>query len=365
MAQDRRWVQRLVDEERAPALWLGIVAVAAVAWANLVGPDTVHAVRTFGSSVMPLETFTSEGLLTVFFFVAGLELRHELTKGSLNSLRAAAIPVIAAACGMLAPALLFLATAPQGASAAWGVPMATDLPLALALIGIAGRGLPAEFRAFLLSLAIVDDALSILVIAIAFGTAPSLLWLGVTALLVVGYATVQRRSTGMAGVIALIAWLAMLHTGIHPTVLGVVLGLTTTHKTDALQQRWQPFSAFVAVPAFAALSLAVPLVSEDVNGPLIGSLVFARIAGKPLGIWAGAMAAKAVLRPRGAMPGRMYAAAGAVAGLGFSVSLLFADLSLRDPLLGQTKFAVVVTLVVATVVGTLAIRPLRSDATER
>lgn len=365
MAQDRRWVQRLIDEERAPALWLAAVAVLAVAWANIVGPEAVHSVRMLGSSVMPLEAFVSEGLLVIFFFVAGLELRHELTKGSLNNARAAAIPVIAAALGMLTPALLFIATAPRGARGAWGVPMATDLPLALALVGIAGRGLPSEFRAFLLSLAIVDDALSILVIALAFGTAPSLLWLGVTALLVVAYATAQRRSTRLAGVIAVLAWLAMLRTGIHPTVLGVVLGLTTTRHTDALRERWQPFSAFIAVPAFVALALAVPLSSEDVNGPLIGSMLFARIIGKPLGIWVGAMAARALLRPRGTMPGRLYAAAGSVAGLGFSVSLLFADLSLHDPLLGQTKFAVVVTLAAATVVGSVALRPLHAEATGR
>ncbi len=365
MAQDRRWVQRLIDEERAPALWLGIVAIAAIAWANIVGPETVHAVRAFGSSVMSLEAVVSEGLLVVFFFVAGLELRHELTKGSLNSVRAAVIPVVAAALGMLTPAAIFLATAPHDANAAWGVPMATDLPLALALVGIAGRGLPPEFRAFLLSLAIVDDALSILVIAVAFGRTPSLPWLAATALLVIGYATVQRRSTRLAGIIAVLAWLSMLRTGIHPTVLGVILGLSTTQGTDRLRERWQPFSAFIAVPAFAALSLAVPLSREDVNGPLIGSLLAARIVGKPLGIWVGAMATRAILRPRGAMRGRMYLAAGSVAALGFSVSLLFADLSLSEPLLGQTKLAVVATLVAATIVAALALRPLRAGATGR
>ncbi len=365
MAQDRRWVQRLIDEERAPAVWMTIVAVATMGWANIVGAHTVHAVQRFGASVMPLEAVVSEGLLVVFFFVAGLELRHELTHGSLNTLRAAALPVIAAALGMLTPALIFVATAPAGASAAWGVPMATDLPLALALLAIAGRGLPTEFRAFLLSLAIVDDALSILVVAAVFGSALSLPWLGATALLVLAYMVAERRSGWVSGPIAVLAWLAMLRTGIHPTVLGVVLGLVTTRSTDAIRERWQPFSAYIAVPAFVAVSLAIPVGAEDVNGPLIGSLVAARVVGKPLGIWLGASVAKALLRPRGAMPGRMYAAAGSVAGLGFSVSLLFADLSLDDPLLAQTKLAVILALLAAAVVGSLAIRPLRREARGR
>lgn len=363
--RDTRWVQRLIDEERAPALWLLIAAILGIAFANLAPRSALDQVLSFGPASMPLSHFAGEGLLVVFFLVAGLELRHELTVGSLNTPRAAAVPIIAAAFGMVVPALLFIALGPDLARAAWGVPMATDLPIALALLAVAGRGLPAAFRAFLLSLAIVDDALSILVVAIAFGSHVSLPWLLGTAVLVGVYARTVRRSGVRATIVALAAWLAMLQTGIHPTVLGVALGLSTSRDVDAIRERWQPVAAYVAVPMFVAIALAIPVEPGSLDPHLIGALSAARILGKPLGIWLGALLAVHLLRPDEVLPGRLYAAAGSVAGVGFSVSVLFADLTLEGSDLFATLLAVLIALAASALVAVGALRTLRSSYQDR
>lgn len=335
---DRRWVQRLVEEERLPALLLVLAGVVGLVYANIFGRTAPHL----------------DVVLVIFFFVAGLELRHELTVGALTEVRTALVPVFAAAFGMAVPALLFLALAPTDADAAWGVPMATDLPLALALLAVLGRGLPVEFRAFLLSLAIVDDVLSILVIAVRFGSNVSFGWLILVAACVIGYARASHSLLQFALAIGSIA--AMLQTGIHVTVVGVILGLATTHDVDATRDRWQPVSAYIAVPLFIFSALAVEV--STLNGPLVTAVTVARVVGKPVGILLGAAIAIALLRPSERLPWTSYGVAGSVAGLGFSVSMLFAELSLDGSLLVATKLAVVIALVIAAVIAAVALRTM-------
>ena len=364
-SSDRNWVQRLIAEEKSAAALLLLAGLAGLVAANVFGATRIDSMlhpRVLGQ-VLDLPWFASDGLLAVFFFVAGLELRHELTRGALTSVRDAAVPVIAAAFGMIVPAMLYLALSPVAARSAWGVPMATDLPLALALVAVVGRGLPLTFRAFILSLAIVDDALSIVVIAIVFGGSLSLLWCGITTLLVLLYARAQQRSGKLAAVFALSAWFTMLHTGIHATVLGVILGLVTSRRTDSVRNRWQPFAALVAVPLFVMMALAVPLSAADVDGALISAVTVARIAGKPLGILIGAMLAIAVFRPSTSMRPRAYAAAGSVAAMGFSVSMLFAELGLDERLFAKSSVAILFALMVSAPLGALALRGLRQSAT--
>lgn len=336
---DRNWVQRLIDEEQLPALLLLVAGIAGLLYANV-----------FGGAVPHLDI-----LLVVFFFVAGLELRHELTHGALTEVRTALVPVFAAAFGMLVPAVLYFALAPGDARAAWGVPMATDLPLALALLAVLGRGLSLEFRAFILTLAIVDDVLSIIVVAVRFGSSISIAWLLLVVMCVVGYARIPLPLIKF--VCAVIGVIAMTRTGIHVTVLGVVLGLATTRDVDAMRDRWQPVSAYIAVPLFIFSALAVEV--SVLSGPLITAITTARIVGKPLGILLGAAIAIALLRPRDRLSWHAYGVAGSVAGIGFSVSMLFAELSLDGSLLTETKLAVVIALVLATVTASVALRTMR------
>lgn len=364
---ERRWVQRLIAEEKSAALILLLAGIVGLVAAQLLGPTGIASVMhpSIAGWQLDLPWFAADGLLVVFFFVAGLELRHEFTDGSLQSPRQAAVPVVAAALGMIVPAALFLALAEPGTTGAWGVPMATDLPLALALVAVLGRGLPLQFRAFILSLAIVDDSLSILVIAVVFGGSISIVWLLVTAALVAAYAWVQARSGQAALAVAVVAWLAMLQTGIHATVLGVALGLITSARTDQLRDRWQPVAGLLAVPLFVGTSLAVPLSSADVDGGLITAITIARIVGKPAGILLGALIAVRIFHPAESLAARYYLVAGSVAALGFSVSMLFAELGLEGSLLPASKLAILVAMAISALVGAVALLGLRrSSATE-
>lgn len=362
---ERRWVQRLISEEKPAAAVLLLAGLLGLIAAQVLGSDGINAVlrpRVNGFT-LDLPWFAADGLLVVFFFVAGLELRHEFSRGSLTNIRSAAVPLVAAAFGMAVPALLFVGVARSAADSAWGVPMATDLPLALALVAVAGRGLPQSFRAFILSLAIVDDAFSILVIAVVFGGSLSLTWCLLTCALVALYAWVQPRSGALSLVVALAAWLAMLHTGIHPTVLGVALGLSTRARADALREAWQPIAGFVAVPAFVATSLAVPLAFTDFDAGLVGAITIARVVGKPLGILVGALIAIRICRPAAPLSAKFYAVAGSVAGLGFSVSMLFAELGMDASLLRASKLAIVCAMLISGLVGYLALAGLRRSVT--
>ncbi len=366
MADDRRWVDRVIREEKPAAVMLVIAAALGLGLTGIIGYQHVGPFLhdRHGLLNLSLAGFIEDALLPVFFFIAGLELRHELTRGSLASVRQAAVPVVAAAAGMAMPALLFALIAPTAAKGAWGVPMATDIPLSLAVISVAGVGLPGAFRAFILSLAIVDDMLSILVIAVAFGRTPSLLWLLATAALAWLYSRAITRSPAVAGVIAVVAWLAMLHTGVHPTVLGAVLGLLTATRGDLLRERLQPWSSWVILPLFIATSLAIPLHTSSVDWQLVGAVTAARIIGKPAGIALGALVVVALLRPRRRLNAVGYLLAGTTAGLGFSVSMLFAELSLSGPLLQATKLAVLAALGTAAIVAFGAMRALRSRVAE-
>lgn len=336
---DRRWVQRLIEEEKLPALLLLVAATSGLLYANAFGGRVPHL----------------DAVLLVFFFVAGLELRHELTHGALTEVRTALVPAFAAAFGMLVPASLYLALSPGAASAAWGVPMATDLPLALALLAVFGRGLPLDFRAFILTLAIVDDVLSIIVVAVRFGGSVSVGWLLVVALLVAGYA--RASSPVIRFICAAVSIWAMFNTGVHVTVLGVALGLATSRNVDATRDRWQPVSAYFAVPVYIFSALAVPV--SAINGPLSTAITIARVIGKPTGILLGAAFAIALLRPSKRLPWSSYLAAGVVAGVGFSVSMLFAELSLSGNLLTEAKLAVLIALVVSVITAATVLRTMR------
>ena len=167
----RRWLRRVIEDETHAAWLLLLAAASGVVLAQMLS-DLPRLLTEAQIPVLGLSLthFAADGLLAVFFFVAGLELRHELTVGSLNSIRQAAVPLVSAATGMLVPATLFLLAGSPELDRAWGVPMATDLPIALVLVAAFGRHLPLSLRAFLLSLAIADDAGSVLIVALAFGS---------------------------------------------------------------------------------------------------------------------------------------------------------------------------------------------------
>jgi NhaA family Na+:H+ antiporter len=192
---------------------------------TVVGPAAIHLDLT-------LETWAKDGLLAIFFFVAGLELKRELVVGSLSNPAQAALPVVAALGGMVVPAAVFLAVAgrTEGAAQGWAVPMATDIAFALAVLAVVGSHLPSSLRAFLLTLAVVDDMGAITVIALVYTETFELLPFLAAVALLAGYAFLQRRRVRAWWVyvpLALTTWYFMHEAGIHATVAGVLLGLLT------------------------------------------------------------------------------------------------------------------------------------------
>ncbi|WP_433870980.1 Na+/H+ antiporter NhaA [Saccharopolyspora sp. CA-218241] len=329
-----------------------------------VGPEALHLHLTIGD-------WAKDGLLAIFFFVAGLELKRELVVGELADRKAAALPVIAALGGMVVPALVAfgIGHGNPGASTAWAIPMATDIAFALGVLSLTGSWLPTAARVFLLSLAVVDDLGAIIVIAVLFTDGLSLLWLVTAVVLCVAYwfAQHKRITTPWLYVpLAIAVWIAVHSTGVHATIAGVVLGLLTRVKRDPgeetapsarLEHRLQPWSAGVVVPVFAFFAAGVPVDGEALTSisqdPISIAVIVGLVVGKVVGIVGTAMLG--VKLGLGSKPNGVswwdLSALGFLGGVGFTVSLLIAELSLSGDAAERAKAAVLIASVLASLLG--------------
>lgn len=353
---------------------LGATVVALV-WANSPLGDVYDALR--GWQVGPeflhlhlsLETWAKDGLLALFFFVAGLELKRELVIGELSDLRAAALPIIAAVGGMIVPAVIAVVVGGQGIGTAWAVPVATDIAFALAVLAITGSGLPSTARVFLLSLAVVDDLGAIALIAILY--TDKIDWIAAAAvvvlLVVYWYAQRRRVRTPLLYVpLAVATWGAVHAVGVHATLAGVALGLLTRVRADddeeqapaaRLEHRLQPWSAGFAVPVFALFAAGVPINAHALGAvftePVPLAVLVGLVLGKAAGIGGFSYAAVRfglARRPR-ELGLRDIAAVAVLGGVGFTVSLLIAELSLKGPSADEAKAAVLVASAIAALLG--------------
>lgn len=334
--------------------------------------------------------WASEGLLAVFFFVIGLELTREFQVGELRRFKTAVVPMAGAVGGMLAPALIYVginAASTQGDASGWAIPTATDIAFAVTILGLAARGLPLAIRAFLLTLAVVDDLLAILIIAVFFSGGIQWWWLAAAAAGVVMFAVMTRtmmrpvllRRTLM-GAVAVATWVAMLNAGVHATLAGVALGLTVPAVThggsgddgaeslaERYERRWRPLSAGLAVPVFALFSAGVvvnpELLSSALRDPVAWGIFFGLVVGKPLGITA---ATWLLCRFTGAtlargVSWRAIVSVSLLGGIGFTVSLLIGSLAFADShRVAEVVVAVLFASVVSAVMGTVALRSLRA-----
>jgi NhaA family Na+:H+ antiporter len=263
-------VADVLRRETVGGVLMLVAAAVALLWANVAGASYEHVLHV-RLGPLDLEHWSADGLLAIFFFVAGLELKRELTVGTLARPAQALVPVVAAVCGMAVPALVCLAInlGPGGRPTAWAVPMATDIAFALAILAVVAPGLPPGLRAFLLTLAIVDDLGSILVIATVFTDRVALGWLAGAALVAVLWWLLQRRRVRgwyLYVPLGLVCWWCVHESGVHATIAGVALGLLSRgSRTDpqaplnAWEHRWRPVSAGFAVPLFALFAAGVAL----------------------------------------------------------------------------------------------------------
>ena len=339
-------------------------ALVGIAWANSPWGEEYLDLRHLDLGPLSVEHWAADGALTLFFFVAGLELKRELTVGSLRRPADAAVPVMAAACGVAVPALVYLAVnANGGRPEGWAVPAATDIAFALAVLAVVGSNLPTALRAFLLTLAVVDDLVVIAIIAVFFTDSLDLAWLAVAVVALAGWTILQRtRVTAWSAYLplALLAWWAVHESGIHATVAGVALGLLTrTAYAERLEHALSPVSSAVAVPFFALMSAGVVLSGggQLVRDPVVLGVVAGLVLGKPVGVllggWSVARFSRAELDP--SIGWRDIAGVALLAGIGFTVSLLVSDLSFAGTERDAAKTAVLAGSLVSAVLGALAL----------
>jgi Na+:H+ antiporter, NhaA family len=365
--QDVTTIAEILRLETVGGALMLAAATAALIWAGVDFESYLHF-QHIEIGPLSLQHWAADGALTIFFFVAGLELKRELTEGSLSKPSQALVPIVAAACGMIAPALVYLAinaAAPTGRLQGWAVPMATDIAFALAILAVVGRSLPASMRAFLLTLAIVDDLGAILVIATVFTENVSLLWLlGALVLAGLWWLLQNRRVGGWWWWVPLgvLCWWCMYQAGVHPTIAGVLLGLLTrgsikdpSAPLDRWEHMWRPVSAGVAVPVFAFLSAGVPIsimaFRESAADPVAIGIAAGLVVGKIIGIFGGAYLTARFTRAELAqdLRWRHVFDVSVLGGVGFTVALLVAELAFtKDPDIQEhAKTAVLVGSLIA------------------
>ena len=314
--------------------------------------------------------------MSIFFFVVGLEIKRELTSGHLATLKKAMLPFVAAIGGMAFPALIYLAIAGQVAPGGWGVPVATDIALAVGLLTMIGPSVAASLRSFLLALAVIDDIGAILIIAFVYSTGINFSWL-VAALLSIAFIAILKKARVTSMIVyslfAFTLWFSLYKTGVHPTLAGVILGLLTpniarqqTNLDDIedgsvsviewLEHKFHPVSTFIVVPVFAFANTGVVITSESIKTAsqslIAWGIFFGLVIGKPLGVLFASLLAKRINvadLPEGVTKSSLVAT-GSAAGIGFTVAIFIANLAFKD---SQTQDIAVLAVIVASVVSAL------------
>ncbi|GAA2724703.1 Na+/H+ antiporter NhaA [Cellulomonas aerilata] len=353
-------ITAILRKETVGGALLLAATVLALVWANSPWAESYRALRELrvGPAVLHLDltlgTWAADGLLAIFFFVVGLELKREFVAGDLRSPGRAALPIMAAVGGMAAPALVYAAVNASGGAGAlrgWAIPTATDIAFALAVLAVVGTHLPSALRTFLLTLAVVDDLLAVTIIAVFYTDELHLAPLaGALAVLAVFAVAVQRRvrSWWVLLPLAVVCWALMHASGIHATVAGVLLGFVVpVVRSDAaggpeagpglaehFEHRFRPLSAGVAVPVFAFFAAGVTVgglsgLTASLRDPVALGIVAGLVVGKVVGIF-GTTALVARFTRASLDASLRWADVLGVAllgGVGFTVSLLIGELA--------------------------------------
>lgn len=366
-------------QESAGGILLLLCAVIAMFIANSPAAglyaQLLHTEIPIPGLTMSVLHWINDGLMVLFFFVVGLEIKREFLFGELKSLSATILPIAAAAGGMVVPALFYFAfNAGLPTLSGWAIPMSTDIAFSLGVLAFAAKGVPKSIAVFLTALAIVDDLGGIIVLALFYSDSPSLTALGAAVVIVLLLWAASRRDVRspflyLAGGIAL--WFAFHHAGVHPTVAGVLVGFLTPAGTAETQDsapltRWEhaltPWNAFLIMPVFALANAGIPLSAESflqLTSPIGLGIIAGLFIGKPLGI---CLMVYLLIRtglarmPEGVRPSH-FLGAGVLAGIGFTMSLFLAALSFPTPEdLITAKAAIVTASLLSGVLGTLIFR---------
>lgn len=315
-------------------------------------------------------------LMTLFFFVVGLEIKRELTSGHLSSFKNAVTPFIAAIGGMALPAGIYLIIAGDVDANGWGVPVATDIALAVGLLALVGSSAIASLRSFLLALAVIDDIGAILIIALVYSSGVSTSWSLLAAITVAAIYLLNKfgvKSTYVYILFGIALWYCMYKSGVHPTLAGVILGLMTPNilkensklhdgednqvsVIEWLEERIHPWSSFIIVPLFAFANTGVVITSDSIkdaiNSPIAWGIFAGLVIGKPIGVLASVFIARKInlgQYPQGAKNVDILAT-GSAAGIGFTVAIFIAHLAFSDP---ATQDLAIFAVIIASLVSAL------------
>ncbi len=420
IGSDRRLARRLgrpvlkfMEIEAASGIVLVIATIIALVWANSPWSGSyhdlldLHLVIEFGSLHIldeSVEHLINDGLMAIFFFVVGVEIKRELVAGELRDPRAAALPSIAAIGGMVVPAgLYFLLNTSSPEADGWGIPMATDIAFALGVMSLLGKRVPTELKLFLLTLAIVDDVGAIAVIAIFYTASIHMAWLLIAIGLLVAVFVAQKVKiwyTPLYVIVGIIIWYAVLESGIHATIAGVALGLLTpatpllskvdrdelegtvvdpddlnagqvrrtslyVRESVSVAERMEtlihPFSSFVILPVFALANAGIALSSESISDAATSNvtlgIILGLVVGKTVGVtFAAWIAVKSGLctLPRN-VTWSMVVAVAMMAGIGFTVALFITGLAFDGDefalLDTQARMGILMASLLAAVIG--------------
>ncbi|MBI3743066.1 MAG: Na+/H+ antiporter NhaA [Chloroflexi bacterium] len=424
--------QQFFHAETIGAVVLLLAAIAALVWANSPWKDNYHDllhrlitvdVSWFAVS-LDIEHWINDGLMAIFFFVVGMEIKREMVHGELSDRRKAALPVLAALGGMIAPALIYFAFTGTGDGAkGWGIPMATDIAFALGALALVGRGLPKELRTLLLALAVADDIGAILVIAVFYTDAISWSHLGIAAALIGGLVLMNRigvRQVAFYILVGALAWVAMLKSGVHATIAGVAIGLLTpaepylerkefgevapplvddyqkalaANDTEAagvilgrieelaeatesplerLERQVHPWSSFLILPIFALANAGIELtgdaISDAASSPVTQGVLFGLLAGKAIGItlfsWLSVRLGIAAL-PTGVTWKHVFGV-GILGGIGFTVAIFISGLAFdNETFVADAKIGIFAASLIAGILGFLYLRLVTGRSAQR
>jgi Na+:H+ antiporter, NhaA family len=397
-------------QEAGAGVLLVTAAIVAMVWANspwsAAYTDLWSTQVTLGVGERTLDLTLREWIndlgMVLFFFVAGLEIKRELTQGELRDPRQASLPIIAAVGGMVVPATIYAVLNAGGpGSSGWGIPMATDIAIVTGVVALLGRRAPSWLKLFLLALAIVDDIGAIIVIAIFYSDGVSLSWLAVAIGSVVAAAAVRSRVDRIGVYLAFggVCWFALHEAHVHPTLTGVAFGMLapviarrdstfidadelalppsaasalrvsqqargSVSVVEWLEHQLHPWSAFLIVPLFAlanaGISLPADALGDAFTNRVTWGVILGLVVGKTVGVAAATLIAVALgvgRLPAGVTP-RYVVGAAALAGIGFTVSLFVTELAFGDSALGNdARLGVVIASLVAAVIGTAICLP--------
>jgi NhaA family Na+:H+ antiporter len=411
-------VQQFIHIQGVSSIFLLGAAIAALVWANSPWHDSYHHVWDMELQLsrlqLPVHAWINDALMAIFFFLVGMEIKHEIVHGELSDLRSASLPIVAALGGMVVPALIYAAiNFRQPGAHGWGIPMATDIAFSLGVLAMV-KGIPGELKVFLLSLAIADDIGAIAVIAIFYTETVILQWLLVGGLLLIILYLVRRIGIQRPIVYALLGvlfWLAILRSGIHATIAGVILGFmvpttprlsfadferigsdivrqyrealaggdtatasrvlgvleqvvsATEADSERLTRKLNDWVPFLVLPLFAlanaGVEFSVASLGEVLRSHVAWGVMAGLVLGKPMGILVFSVAAVKMGWAR--LPHHVtlkhIGAVGMLAGIGFTVSIFISSLAFRDPaLLPQAKAAVLGASLISGIAGYVVLR---------